>query len=108
MKVNNANLAALSNITVQQEVSANNVANLLTRGYRAARALQQGDRVTVSPEMRAAIQRNEAASSAAPSPSDAATEQVRMRRNEAAYTANLNAIKTRDALYKALDDLNKG
>ncbi len=104
MKVN-SNLQALSNITLAQEVSANNMANLLSSGFRASRALQQGDSVSISREMRDAIRRNEAAT--APSDVDPTREQVEMRRNEASYEANLNAIRTKERLYETLDKLKR-
>ncbi|MDX8412551.1 MAG: hypothetical protein R8J85_00545 [Mariprofundales bacterium] len=105
MKVN-ANLQAMSNITTTQQVSANNVANMLTNGFKASRVQQMGDTITISQETRNAIQKNEAASaSSAPSTSNIEQDLLQMRNNEVALSANVTAIKTQSEIYKALNAL---
>jgi len=102
MKVN-ANLQAMSNITTSQQVSANNVANMLTNGFKASRVQQSGDTITISQETRNAIQKNEAAS--ASSTSNIEQDLLQMRKNEVALSANVTAIKTQSEIYKALNSL---
>ncbi|MDQ6965030.1 MAG: hypothetical protein Q9M13_08950, partial [Mariprofundales bacterium] len=63
MKVN-ATLKAISSITTTQQVAANNIANMLTNGFKASQLRQSGDTITISQASRSAIQKNEAASSA--------------------------------------------
>jgi len=103
MKVN-ANLQAISNITTTQQVAANNVANVLTNGFKASRALQTGDKITISQETRNAIQKNEAATA---SVTNLEQDLLQMRQNQVALSANVRAIKTQNEIYKAFDTLTK-
>jgi len=105
MKVN-ANLQAMSNITTTQQVSANNIANVLTNGFKASQVRQTGDTITISQETRNAIQKNEAASaSTLASTSNLEQDLLQMRKNQVAFSANVTAIKTQNEIYKALNNL---
>ncbi len=103
MKVN-ANLKAMSNITISQQVAADNVANVLTSGFKARRTVQNGDSVTISQATRDAIQRNEAATAAG---TNLEQDLIQMRQNQAALSANITAIKTQSDIYKAVEGLKK-
>lgn len=100
MEVNASALAAFS---VSQAVTANDVANLNTPGYRAKEARlesgpqDQGVRV-------AEIREDTSAGPLVPAPEggleegstvDVATEMVQMVRDEVAYAANAAALRTR-------------
>ena len=104
MKVN-ANLKAMSNITISQQVAADNVANVLTSGFKARRTVQNGDSVTISQATRDAIQRNEAATAAGGT--NLEQDLIQMRQNQAALSANITAIKTQSDIYKAVEGLKK-
>jgi len=103
MKVN-ATLQAMSNITTMQEVSANNIANVLTQGFKASRTTQEGDKVTISQATRDAILKNEAATASTTRVEDAL---IQTSMNEVALAANITAIKTQTEIYQALNALKK-
>jgi len=107
MKVN-ANLQAMSNITTTQQVAANNVANVLTTGFKASRTVQTGDRVSISQATRNAIQKAiQTNESATASTTNIEQNLLQMRQNEVALSANITAIKTQNAIYKTIDTLKK-
>jgi len=98
MKVG-TNLNAINNIGTMQQVSANNVANTLTPGFKASRAVQNGDTVTISQEARhAAIDSNGRPMST----TDLGQEMVRMTANKASLNANVKAIRTQSEMDQAL------
>jgi len=99
-----ANINAINNISQMQEVAANNIANVSTDGFKASSYVQNGDRVSISPEARAAIQ-NSAGQTL--STSDPAQDMVNMTTHETALAANIAAIQTQDEMGKALSELKK-
>lgn len=99
-----ANLQALNNIGIMQQVSANNVANALSTGYKAKRAIQTGDRVTISQEARnAAIDTNGQPMST----TNLGEEMVHMIENENSFTANVKAVQTEGEMDAALLSIKK-
>lgn len=103
MKVD-GNIQALRNIGTRQQVSANNLANVNSDGFKASRTVQQGDSVSISPEARAATLN---ANGEALSNSDIGSEMVNMSIYGAAFSANINAIQTQDEMAEALLNLKK-
>jgi flagellar basal body rod protein FlgG len=98
------NLKALNNIGIMQQVSANNVANALTTGFKASRTTQTGDRVTISQEARnAGIDMN----GQPLSNTDLGEEMVQMTKNEVMFKANINAIQTQNEMDAALLSIKK-
>ncbi|MBZ4648785.1 MAG: protein of unknown function domain protein [Desulfomicrobiaceae bacterium] len=106
------NLSAISALGISQAVTANDVANMNTPGYRAKEARlesgpgDQGVRV-------AEIREDTSAGPLVPGPEDTlvegsnvdlATEMVQMVQDEAAYAANAAAIRTQADMNGALLD----
>lgn len=99
-----ASLQALKNIGIMQQVSANNVANALTTGFKASRTTQSGDRVTISQEARnAGIDMNGRPTST----TNLGEEMVQMTKNEVMFKANINAIQTQNEMDAALLSIKK-
>lgn len=99
-----ANLQALNNIGIMEQVSANNVANALTPGFKASRAVQSGDRVTISQEARnAAIDTNGQPMST----TNLGEEMVNMISNENSFAANIKTIQTQNEMETALLSIKK-
>jgi len=99
-----ANINAINNISQMQEVAANNIANVNSNGFKASAYVQTGDRVSISPDARAAIANT---AGEALSTTDPAQDMVRMMGNETSLAANVTAIQTQDAMNRALLDLKK-
>jgi len=99
-----ANLKSINNISITQQVSANNVANAQTNDFQASRAVQTPDKITISPEARLAVQ-NSAGESM--STTNVAQDVVQMSMNESFLSANVKAIQTQDQMDQALFSIKK-
>ncbi|MDQ6993599.1 MAG: hypothetical protein Q9M31_08990 [Mariprofundus sp.] len=100
----NANISAMKNAITMQEVSANNIANVQTNGFKASRVVQSGDRIQISPEARAAIE-NSAGEKM--STTDLGQDMVKMSSNKITLQANVAAIRTQADMQQALMDMKK-
>lgn len=103
MKVD-GNIQTLRNIGTQQQVSANNIANVNTDGFKASRSVQQGDSLSISPEARAASLNQNGTPM---SNTDVGNEMANMSSHGAGVTANVKAIQTQDEMEQALFSLKK-
>jgi len=95
----NANITSIYNISKAQEVSANNIANVNTDGFKASKAIQHGDTVTISQDARTAVTN---ATGIAMSTTAPAQDIISMTINQTALEANIKAIQTQDDMSKAL------
>jgi len=95
----NANITSIYNISKAQEVSANNIANVNTDGFKASRAIQNGDTVTISQDARTAAQNAAGATMSTTAP---AQDIISMTINQTSLEANVKAIQTQDDMSKAL------
>ncbi|WP_238701882.1 hypothetical protein, partial [Mariprofundus erugo] len=103
MKVD-ANMQAMQNIGTMQQVSANNLANVSSDGFRASIAVQQGDRISISADARAAGV-NTAGNPL--SNSNVGREMVNMSVYSASMGANIGVIRSQDDMEQALMALKK-
>jgi|GEM_PF-5566130 len=95
----NANLIAIRNVQISQQVSADNVANVATDGFVANRAVVLGERIGISPEARAAAANN--------STTDLGRDFVAMSVDKATLNANVEAIRTQDRMQEALLNIRR-
>lgn len=103
MKVD-GNVQALQNIGTMQQVAANNLANVSSDGFKASTVVQQGDRISISADARAA------GLNAAGNPlsnSSVGKEMANMSVYGSSLTASVNVIRTRDEMEQALMALKK-
>ncbi len=99
-----ANLRSINNISITQQVSANNIANAQTNDFQASRVVQATDRVTISPEARIAAQ---SSTGETMSTTNVAQDIVQMSANETFLSANVKAIQTQDQMDQALFSIKK-
>jgi len=95
----NANINAISNISQAQEISANNIANVNTAGFKASVAIQNGDKLIISQQARAASMN---AAGEEMSTSDPVQDIVSMTVNQTALEANVKAIQVQEDMNDAL------
>jgi len=95
----NANIKAISNISKAQEVAANNIANVNTNGFKASVAIQNGDKLIISSEARAASMN---AAGEEMSTSDPAQDMVAMTINQTSLEANVKTIQVQNEMNNAL------
>jgi len=95
----NANINAISNISKAQEVSGNNIANVNTNGFKASVAIQNGDKLIISQEARAASM-NSAGEEM--STSDPVQDIVSMTINQTSLEANVKVIQMQEDMSHAL------
>ena len=103
MKVS-SNLNALNNISKMHDVSANNIANVNSNGFKASRAVQTGDSVQISVEAREAAKNSLGEEM---STTDVGQDMVQMSVNQHSLEANVKAIQTQSEMEKALMEIKK-
>lgn len=111
MKIN-ANAQAIYNAFQSQQVSANNIANVNTNGFKASTAVQSGDKVSISPEAAAMAAASASGSGASEelSTTDPVKDMVSTEINETAVSANVSVIQTQQDMNRVMfgqDDPNR-
>jgi len=99
-----ANIKSINNIGINQQVSANNIANAQSNDFRASHVVQSADKITISPEARLAAQNNEGENM---STTNVAQDIVKMTVNESYLAANVKAIHAQDQMDQALFSIKK-
>jgi flagellar basal body rod protein FlgG len=96
----NQNISALKNISLAQEVSANNIANVNSNGFKASKT----DQLHISPEARAASLNSAGQQMSTTEP---VQDIVQMTINATSFEANVKAIQTQGDMLKAVMDIKK-
>ena len=99
-----ANINAIRNTSISQEVSSNNIANINTDGFKASRVTQSGDKVTISMEARLAAQYKSGLNISNTEPTQ---DIVQMTVNQSSVQGNIAAINTQNVMLQALLDVKK-
>jgi len=95
-----SNMSAIKNISLSQEVSANNMANISTDGFKASKV----DRLTISPEARSAALNGADKEISTTEPTQ---DFVQMTLNQTNLEASIKSIQTQDQMLQALLAMKK-